>query len=94
MPLHPQAEAICNLTNSTRVAIAPSEDERWQHSVYIDTVDGQRTIYFDDFTPISDTRTYLPPLAGVHSIVFAIDMTNAKPGTSGRLWIRNVALQK
>ena len=89
-----RAEQPMRISVQTRVAAKPSEDERWQHSVYIDTVDGERTIYFDDFTPISDTRTYRPPLADVHSIVFAIDMTNAKPGASGRLWIRNVGLQK
>lgn len=89
-----RAEHPMRISVQTRVAIKPSEDERWQRSVYIDTVDGERTIYFDDFTPISDTRTYLPPLADVHSIVFAIDMTNTKPGVSGRLWLRNVALQK
>jgi len=89
-----RAERPMRISVQTRVAVKPSEDERWQRSVYIDTVDGERTIYFDDLTPISDTRAYRPPLADVHSIVFAIDMTNTKPGASGRLWINNVALQK
>jgi len=76
---------------------APRPDgtaERWQRSVYIDTEDGERTVFLDDLTPISDTRTYRPPLADAHSIVFAIDLTNTKPGASGRFWIRNVVLQK
>ena len=89
-----RAEHPMRISIQVRVAIKPSEDERWQHSVYIDTGDGERTVYFDDFTPIGDTRAYRPPLADVHSIVFAIDTTNTKPGASGRLWIKNVALQK
>ena len=89
-----RAEHPMRISVQIRVAVKPSEDERWQRSVYIDTKDGERTVYFDDFTPIGDTRTYRPPLADVHSIVFAIDMTNTKPGASGRLWIRNVGLQK
>jgi hypothetical protein len=88
-----RAEHPMRISVRLRVAVKPSEDEHWQRSVYIDTVDGERTIFFDDFTPIGDTRTYRPPLAGVHSIVFAIDMTNTKPGASGRLWIKNVGLQ-
>ncbi len=89
-----RAEHPMRISVQIRVAVKPSEDERWQRSVYIDTKDGERTVYFDDFTPIGDTRTYRPPLADVHSIVFAIDMTNTQPGASGRLWIRNEALQK
>jgi hypothetical protein len=89
-----RAEHPMRISVQLRVAVKPSEDEHWQRSAYIDTMDGDRTIYFDDFTPIGDTRTYSPPLAAVHSIVFAIDMTNTKPGASGRLWIKNVGLQK
>jgi hypothetical protein len=89
-----RAEHPMRISVQIRVAVKPTEDERWQRSVYIDTEDGERTVFLDDFTPISDTRTYRPPLADAHSIVFAIDMTNTKPGASGRLWIRNVVLQK
>ncbi len=89
-----RAEHPMRISVQIRVAVKPSEDERWQRSVYIDTVDGERTVYLDDLTPIGDTRTYRPPLADAHSIVFVIDMTNTKPGASGRLWIKNVALQK
>jgi hypothetical protein len=94
LTLTARAEQPMRISVQIRVAVTPSEDERWQRSVYIEAKDGERTVYFDDFTPIGDTRTYRPPLADVHSIVFAIDMTNTKPEASGRLWIRNVALQK
>jgi hypothetical protein len=73
----------------------PARDgaERWQRSVYVDAVDRERTVSFDDLTPIFPTRSR-PVLADVRSILFVIDTTNAKPSASGRIWIRKVALQR
>ena len=87
-----RAEQPMRLSVQFRVAVTPADDERWQRSVYIDTEEEERVVYFDDLTPIADTRTFRPPLAAVHSIVFAIDMTNTRPATSGRLWMRDVTL--
>jgi hypothetical protein len=89
-----RAERPMRVSVQLRAAVSPAEDERWHRSVYVDTTDREQTVYFDDVTPIGVTRTYRPPLAAVHSIVLAIDTTNTKPGASGRLWIRNVQLQK
>ena len=77
-----------------RAAVSPSEDERWQRSVYVDPTAREQTIFLDDVSPIGATRTYRPPLAAVHSIVFAVDTTNTRPGTSGRVWVSEVRLQK
>jgi predicted metal-dependent phosphoesterase TrpH len=68
--------------------------ERWQRSVYVDTYDQERTVYFDDVTPVGVTHTVRPPLDLVRHVLFVIDRTNAKPGASGRVWIKRVALQK
>ena len=38
--------------------------ERWQRSVYVDTSDQERTVYFDDLTPVGETHTLRPVLAG------------------------------
>jgi predicted metal-dependent phosphoesterase TrpH len=67
--------------------------ERWQRSVYVDAVDRERTVSFDDLTPIGPTRSR-PVLADVRSILFVIDTTNAKPSSSGRFWIRQASLQR
>jgi hypothetical protein len=72
----------------------PDGGERWQRSVYVDTFDRERTVFFDDFRPIGSARTLEPVLADVRSILFVIDTTNAKPGASGRFWIRQVSLQR
>ncbi len=35
--------------------------DRWQRSVYVDTVDREHTVYFDDCKPVGTTRTPEPP---------------------------------
>jgi len=66
---------------------------RWQRSVYVDRFDQVRTVFFDDMMPIGATDTFKPPLPEIGSILFVVDLTNAKPGTSGRFWISQPALQ-
>ncbi|HWF83253.1 MAG TPA: hypothetical protein VG222_00305, partial [Vicinamibacterales bacterium] len=68
--------------------------ERWQRSVYVDTFDRERTVSFSDFTPTGDTHTAAPRWAEVRSVLFVIDTVNTKPGTSGRVWIKRVALER
>jgi hypothetical protein len=74
-------------------AHGPTGIERWQRSVYVDTLDREGAVAFDDLTPIGVTRTLKPVLAEVRSVLFVIDTTNAKPGTSGRFWIRQASLR-
>jgi hypothetical protein len=89
-----RAERPMRLSVQVRAAVSPAGDERWQRSVYIDSTAREHTVFFDDVTPIAATRTYRPPLAAVHSLVFAIDTTNTKPGASGRVWMKDVRLEK
>ena len=77
-----------------RVSVQLRSDRgRWQRSVYVDAEDQERTVFFDDLRPI-DAETDKPPRAEIHSVLFVIDATNTKPGTSGRVWITNPALQR
>jgi hypothetical protein len=55
-------------------------------------VDEVRTVVFRDMKPAGATATDAPPLENVRSILFVVDTTNTKPGSSGRLWIRTAAL--
>jgi hypothetical protein len=71
-----------------------SAAERWQRSVYVDTFDQERTVYFDDLSPVGPTRSAQPPLSDIHDIMFVIDTTNTKPGSSGRFWIKAPAVQR
>jgi len=65
--------------------------DRWQRSVYVDTFDQPRTVFFDDAVPVGGGPAHLDPSA-IRSLLLVIDTTNTKPGASGRVWIRNVEL--
>jgi len=71
-----------------------SEGGRWQRSVYVDATDRERTVVFDDLTAVAGSSTDQPPRAEVRSLLFVVDATNTKPGTSSRLWITNPALAR
>jgi hypothetical protein len=88
-----RAERPMRVSVQFRVAVSPSEDERWQRSVYLDPTDAVRTVAFDEFTPVGRTRTALPPVSAVHSIVFSVERGNTKPGSSGRFWMSDVTIQ-
>jgi hypothetical protein len=68
--------------------------DRWQRSVYLDIFNRQRTVLFSDLRPAGAAATDKPPLADVRSLMFVVDATNTKPGTSGRIWIARPALQR
>lgn len=74
--------------------------ERWQRSVFVDTVSQEYTIDFDDLRRVNALASDAgqparePHLATVRSLMFVVDSTNTKPGTSGHLWISRVALEK
>ena len=78
-----------------RVSVQLRSDRgRWQRSVYVDTGDQERTVFFDDLTAAAGADTDTPPRAEIRSLLFVVDATNTKPGTSGRVWITNPALQR
>jgi hypothetical protein len=79
---------------SVQLRAGEPSGERWQRSVYIDAVDQDRTVYFDDLTPVGVTQTWRPTFSNIHDLLFVIDTTNSKPGSSGRLWIKSAALQR
>jgi len=68
------------------------QQQRWQRSIYVDTVQQEHTIYFDDMMPVGRTETFKPDLPNIRSILFVIDATNTKPCDSGSIWIRQAEL--
>jgi len=67
--------------------------DRWQRSVYVEAFNREATVMFDDMLPAGPTATVKPPLADVRSLLFVVDTTNTKPGTSGLIWITDPVLQ-
>jgi hypothetical protein len=68
--------------------------ERWGRSVYVDAFDQELGVPFGDLVPIGTAPADGPAAADVRSVLFVIDTVHAKPGASGRLWIRTAALQR
>jgi hypothetical protein len=68
--------------------------DRWQRSVYVDPAATERTVRFDDMTPVGVTPTAAPPLADILGVMFVVDLANNKPGSSGRVWLSNVRFER
>ena len=68
--------------------------ERWQRSVYLDIFDQERSVFFDDSRRSARPIRRARRSPSIRTILFVVDATNTKPGTSGRIWIKNVALAK
>jgi hypothetical protein len=88
-----RAEHPMRVSVQLRSGAGSGEQQRWQRSIYVDTVLQDHTIYFDDMAPVGPTATVTPDLSAIRSILFVVDATNTKPGDSGRLWIRRAALE-
>jgi hypothetical protein len=68
--------------------------EGWQRSVYLDEMNREYTIRFDEAAALGTTGALHPDPKNIHDILFVIDTTHAAPGSSGRLWVRSAALQR
>jgi hypothetical protein len=89
-----RADRPMRISVQLRTGASAPPEERWQRSIYVDTVEGDRTVFFDEFVPVGTTRTERPALTAVPSLLFVVETTNTKPGSSGTLWIKMVALQR
>jgi hypothetical protein len=66
---------------------------RWVRSVYLDATERTVSVPFDDMRPAPENPTPHPPLADVDAIMLVVDTINTKPGSSGTVWIRQLALE-
>jgi hypothetical protein len=89
-----RAETPMRVSVQLRAPVNPDLQERWERSVYLEPDDRRITVFFDDMLPIGATQTPRPPLAAVQSIIFAVDRTNTQAGTSGRIALRAVRLER
>jgi hypothetical protein len=88
------ADRPMRLSVQLRAGEGEAAGDRWQRSVYFDTFDQERSVFFDDVTPVGATHTSNAPLAAIRTILFVVDRTNTKPGTSGRIWMSKIVLAK
>ena len=68
--------------------------EGWQQSVYLDASSREYTLRFDEAAPMRSGRASRPDARNIHDILFVVDTTHTKPGTSSRLWLESAALQR
>jgi hypothetical protein len=66
--------------------------DRWQRSIYVDRTAQERTVTFADLRPVSVTHVQRPARDAMRSVMFVVDTTNTRPGTSGQIWIKAAAL--
>ena len=68
----------------------PGDGERWHRSIHIDETPREVTVFFDDVRPAGVTAQRRLPVKDVRDVLFVVDTVNAKPGTSGQIWIDDV----
>jgi hypothetical protein len=78
-----------------RISVQLQTDQaRWERSVYVDIFNQPHSVFFDEFRQLEGPTASAIPLSDVRRILFVVDTTNTKPGTSGRLWISAPSLQR
>jgi hypothetical protein len=88
------AERPMRLSIQVRADMGDARPERWQRSIYVDDTEKSYAVDFNDMRPVGEAPGMAPPKTGVRNILFVVDTTNTAPGTSGRIWLTDVRLEK
>ena len=67
-------------------------DMRWTRSIYLDPVERQQTIFFDNVEPIGDAKGRQLPAADIRSILVVVDRSHTKGGATGTIWLSGAML--
>ena len=76
------------------VQLRAKNADRWQRSVYVDPDAQERVVGFDDMTPVANVSPASPPRSDIITLLFVVELTNTKPGTSGRVWLSEVRFER
>jgi hypothetical protein len=71
---------------------AKAGGQRWRRSVFVDQTPREFAVPLSEFEPAEAVETGSPPLMDVDSLLFVVDTVNTSPGTSGTIWLSNVAI--
>jgi hypothetical protein len=83
-------------TQAMRISVQarrPRSGERWQRSIYVDTVPREIVIPFSDLTPVGTSTAPFDPKA-VDTVLFVVDTTNTLPGASGRVAVGGLRVER
>jgi hypothetical protein len=64
--------------------------ERWGSSTYVDTTSRDVAVPFDRMRPLDRQAGAIPDPAGAASLLFVVDLTNARPGDSNAFTIGSI----
>lgn len=88
-----RAERPMRISMQARAAREGADPDRWQRSIYLDEETREHIVRFSEMRPIATPLGATPPPATVYSLVFVVELTNNKPGSSGRLWLSSAELR-
>jgi hypothetical protein len=93
LALRVRSNRPARLSVQARAAATPAQDHHWVRSVYVDGDWRDVVVPFDEFRPLVEQTP--PTLSGerIHSLLFAMELTNTAPGSSGRIELERVALE-
>ena len=89
-----RSEHPMRISIQVRAEVANAPPERWQRSIYIDATDGERSVSLRRHAASRNHSHSSAVRENVRAIMFIVDTTNSKPGASGRIWIKNVRLER
>jgi hypothetical protein len=69
-------------------------DRRWGRSAYLDEQVRDLTLFLSDFRLVSADGPERPDLSGRLSLLLVLDTIHTLPGTSGRVWIDQLRLER
>jgi hypothetical protein len=75
------------------VELRDESGQRWRHSVYVSTATREIVLPYTDFQPVANGQGPLN-LSRIQTLLFVIDMTNARPGMKGSVRLGAVRLQR
>ena len=83
--------ASANAPMRVSVQLRFGGEERWVHSVYVEPDPRRISLRLTDFVSAERTSAAPPDFRNATSVLFVIDLTNATPGTAGKIQISDIA---
>jgi hypothetical protein len=90
-----EARAQRPMRLSTQLRFGPASDSRWGRSVYVDSSWRRISVPIDTMVPMAPSPgAARPDRHQARSVLFVVDLTNARPGATGTFEIGHVALAR
>jgi hypothetical protein len=66
--------------------------QRWRKSIFVDQTPTPVALRLQDFEPADRPTVRRPIVTPIQSLLFVVDTVNGRPGTTGTVWLSDVAL--